>query len=256
MIGLKLPKLFYGRRRSQQVIGQRAEFCEFCFCICRHQVISFRVIATVFFVPLSNEETHRESCCEVCRTQFPMSLAAEFNRGLSSPAIYELIQETNPGLLEAATRESEQIIKRSGGAELIRKNRFINFIVRHEEVYKHLTRNFVPLLAIGSIQAVIIGLILSYVVTPWLAYPFALSVLVLVALCFFWALRQKVDRVFGVSLARFQGVANWEANEMEAMLQANRDRCPNACRVLRRNMERNLEPIRFEQDRDFVSLLK
>ncbi len=201
MLGLNFPKLFYGRLSRNRVAGSRADFCEFCVCVCRHDIISFEAAAAIFFVPMKYEEFKRESRCEICRTQFPLSMETAFKkdpysgRRMDTP-IAELIVETNPDILKSSVPETKEMIARSGGDHCFIRQRLVGFLQSHEDEYRLRFRKFGPIAAIGSIQATLVGFALSFVSPLWISLGMMLSVYSFVMFVYWVFLRRKIYQEF------------------------------------------------------------
>ena len=262
MIGLRFPRLFYGRKKRQQVVGIRADFCEFCVCVCRHEILSFQSAPTVFFVALAFEEYQRESRCEVCRTRFPFPLHGSFVRkaGANRLSIQELVTETNPGVAERTTAEVVEMVDRSGDPKLFERTRVVTFLQAHESEYRQQLRNFIPHSAVGSIQAMILGFALSLLVPFWLAIAFAGSLFVLSTLLYFIFLRSAVFRQFRGRLAPLQAVTRLSSKELQQAFTPFKNRFPAAISIFKRQLA-DLEtgPLPQETylaDRDFLPLLE
>lgn len=257
MIGLKLPRLFYGRKKRQSIIGTRAEFCEFCVCVCRHHLISFQSAQTMMFVPSAFEEYDRESRCEICRTQFPVSLNKPFQKTTDDSSISKLIETTNPSVIEDATLEVVSMVERSDDFSVLEKNKIINFLRSHESEYHRKLRSFVPLIAIGSIQAVIVGLVLSVFVNLWLALSFVSSVYVLVSLAFFILLRQKAFQSFSNGAIRLKAITKLDYDKLVEAVVSLRERFPKAVAITCKQIElaKQDETIDFDEGKDFISMI-
>ena len=201
MLGLNFPKLFYGRLSRNRVAGCRADFCEFCVCVCRHDVISFEATAAIFFVPLKYEEYKRESRCEICRTQFPLSMDTEFKKNRHAgrqtvTPIQQLIEETNPKILKQAIAETDEMIERSAGSADFTRQRLVSFLQSHEDEYRFRFRKFWPTAAIGSIQAALFGFALSFVAPLWITLGMMLAVYLFTMLVYWAVLRSNIYKSF------------------------------------------------------------
>lgn len=264
-IGLKLPRLFHGRTRRQRIVGVRADFCEFCVCVCRHWIIAYQSAPTVLFMPLTFEESSRESRCEICRTQFPVDPAAPIRHltgraDLPGPqeALDSLIRETHPEVLDEAAAEARAMLARSRGPELLRENRLRNFFRNHEREYRQRVQVYFPQLAIGSIQAVIVGWGLSLIAPFWLALAFAASLFLFAGLLGWMVLRRRIYRAFQYGIDRLMAVARLSPDEMSRVIDQYAPRFPQAAAIMRqqlREREQSL-PLHYEVHQDYVPLLE
>lgn len=260
MIGLRFPKLFYGRKLRQQTVGDRADFCEFCVAVCRHQVISFQSAPTVFFVPSTFEEYKRESRCEICRTQFPMALDSQYDsaRQPGQRPIEELIAETNPDIIGQALTEARQMVERADDPLLFQSNRIRNLLRTHESEYHNRIRDFFPLMALSSIQALIVGFLLFLFVEKWLAFAFAGSAYVLVLLSLFVSIRSRIFKTFSGSISRLQALTELDWESLDSELNRLQPKFPNSASLFRRRIrdwQGRSEPNPFIVNQDFIQIL-
>lgn len=255
MIGLKFPRLFYGRKKRQRAIGNRADFCEFCLCVSRHQVISFESAQTVMFVSAAYEEFDRESHCEICRTPFPASTRHPVHSG-SEVTIEELIRETNPTALQDAQREFSEMTLRADDFSTLEKNRVINFLRSHENEYRRRLRGYVPLIAVGSIQAMILGLVLSVWIDFWLALAFVGAIYLLCSLVYFMWLRQNTFAAFQGGAQRLKQVSGWEYPELRDKVLSNAHRFPKAVDLVCKQIDlaEQADEYEFTPGKDFIPL--
>ena len=261
MIGLKLPRLFYGRTHRQVDVGVRADFCEFCTIVCRHWVVSFQSTPTVLFVPFNYEEVKKESRCEVCRAQFPLAAESRYARQ-TNRAIDDLVEETNPDVVQHSLIEVEQIRNRASASETkalktLDRNRVTNFLSRHEIDYRERVREFPPFVAVASIQATIVGLALAALVKWWLAVSFAVSLFLFGVLFFFLLIRKRIRKTFDQSAIRLLAVSGGNLDQLEAQIRESAKRFPRSSGIVHQQLlqigQADLQA--FEKDRDFVTLL-
>lgn len=265
MIGLKLPRLFYGRKKRERVIGVRAGFCEFCVSITRHWIVVFESAQTVFFIPSTYEEYSRESKCEICRTQFAANPSTKFlePRQGAELTIGQLVEKTSPGLLAKADAESRQMVERAqeagcqNGESLLAHNQLVNFLRCHESDFKLRTRHFFPLVAVGSIQAVIGGLAMTWFAPLALALGFALAMFLLAVVFSLMVLRKRTLNTFAGSVDKLIALTHMSCDQIEQNLAKMAHRFPKSTALLQYQVHRrSVDPeISFESGRDFVSLL-
>lgn len=260
MIGFKLPRLFYGHVQRQTVIGQRADFCEFCVCVCRHEVVSFQSAPTLLFYRFKFEEFKRESRCEICQAQFPLGFQSRFSKPASDSSIGELASETNPGIVDRAILETKQMIDRSNDMNLVSRNRVVNFLRSHESEVHLWMRKWVPLLAVGSIQSLIAGFVLGLFMKAWLAFVVAGCGFVLAALFSLWFLRNRLFHRFDGRISRLLALTGQSLDELESEIIDSATRFPQATLIFRHQMETlrlDSNPLAgFERQRDFVPVLE
>jgi hypothetical protein len=258
MIGLQLPRIFYGQIQRQQVIGQRADFCEFCVCVCRHDIVSFQAASAVFFYPLKYEEFKRESRCEICQMQFPIAFQERLAKSAGDFPIADLVKTTNPEIVGRAILETKQMIDWPGGAKLIARNRVVNFLRGHELEYHWWMKRRLPLFAVGSIQFLIIGFILSLFLPAELAVMIVCCGCFLAALLFFKFLKTGVQRCFGNRITRLLGLTGKSLDELDSEITDLKKRFPRSALIFLRQIEvLKRSPIAsFSRERDFVPTLE
>lgn len=278
MLGLNFPKLFYGRLSRNRVAGCRADFCEFCVCVCRHDVVSFEAAAAIFFVPMKYEEFKRESRCEICRTQFPLSTETEFKkdpfsgRKMDTPIVV-LIEETNPEILRSSVKETGDMIGRTSGDTCFIRQRMVGFLQSHEDEYRFWFRKFGPIAAIGSIQATLVGFALSFVAPLWISLGMMLAVYLLVVVAYWAFLRKKLYQEFAGRMDKIRSLIDNEttdngfrANDMDVeqtileLLHRLRNRFPKATSVFEAQFRSDFSPLKSRnaivKDVDYVGTVE
>lgn len=278
MLGLNFPKLFYGRLSRNRVAGCRADFCEFCVCVCRHDVVSFEAAAAIFFVPMKYEEFKRESRCEICRTQFPLSTETEFKkdpfsgRKMDTPIVV-LIEETNPEILRSSVKETGDMIGRTSGDTCFIRQRMVGFLQSQEDEYRFWFRKFGPIAAIGSIQATLVGFALSFVAPLWISLGMMLAVYLLVVVAYWAVLRKKLYQEFAGRMDKIRSLIDNEtadngfrANDMDVeqtileLLHRLRNRFPKATSVFEAQFRSDFSPLKSRnaivKDVDYVGTVE
>lgn len=152
-------------------------------------------------MPIKYEEFKRESRCEICRTQFPLSMDTEFKKDRyagrqTDTLIQQLIEETNPEIMKQAITETGEMIERSGGDFSFTRQRLVSFLQSHEDEYRVRFRKFWPTAAIGSIQAALFGFALSFVAPLWISLGMMLAVYLFTMLVYWAVLRRNIYKSF------------------------------------------------------------
>ena len=261
MLGIHFPKLFFGRIRQKKTVCCHAEFCDFCVSICRNHVVSHQSAPFIFFIPLKFEESFRESECEICGTTFGLSpqtaLISQTNiNEFQKISIRSLIQETHSDLINESLRETVKMGQRAGGFSFLEHQRVTGFLRANEAEQRLIMRPFFPTLAIGTIQAVIIGVMLTLWLTAAMASMLATIALVLAGLIYREALRRKVRHQFKPRLPRLGSLLNMTKSELEQVLAGYGERFPRTVpRLLRLLAQENSDhplDLKYRKNVDYI----
>lgn len=262
MLGFHFPKFFFGRLKREKVTGVRADFCEFCVAVTRHQRVSTEAAPTVLFIPTRFEEVDRDSRCEVCRSQFRCSSQTEFveirSNAHRDDSIDELVARTNPEVIAKGISESREMLGRMGSMESLQRQQWVNFCKGHQDEYARESRRFVPAIALGTIQIAIIAMALSLVVDLWLAMGLVIATYALVFLIIYARWRGVIYRRFKPRLHAMIAISQIEPDQLRDWLLHWKNRFPAAVNVFLQLLKKHsgdFDLPDFKAGKDFIATL-
>ena len=107
-----LVSVVWGEKYRHRTLGDRADFCEECFTVSRHRIAVDEIVSHLYLIPLGNYKEMRRFCeCTVCGNVYAVSKDRPLisGRTATSSTMQDLIDATNPNLLETITKGLAEI---------------------------------------------------------------------------------------------------------------------------------------------------
>lgn len=244
------------------MVGWRANFCEFCACVSRHEVVAFQSSPTVFFIPLNWETKYLENRCEICHAQFGLAedakwLECDRDDAPTGPDILLLVKQTNPAIVQIASKEIAHRLESPGARDRIQLGRIRNFLRNYQRECEHHYRGLFPNFALFSFHA-LLAIVAIAMISNWqLAIAFGCSFYLMLCLSTVVRHRNAFHRKMDGAVTRLAAVCEMTTDELASKLHDLLPKFPAIAAEIKKQLEAidRQDHSSFQSGKDYLNVL-